>query len=282
MSKRLPYYQSEPAEYLAGDIMYCTYASQGVFTILRALYWQKDCEITLTQAKKRIINAEKELEELVYEGIIKVVNDDIEINFLDEQYAERTKLSKVYSENGLIGAKKRWEKHNKDKGCIANLEKKDSQSIATLEKSDGKSIAFREEKRREEKISTLSKDKEIDFDLFWNKYDKKIGREKTHKKFTALKDSEIKAILAVVDNYVKNTPDLQYRKNPSTWLNGKHWEDEVRVNPFSQIETLDVKRNQNHLKAQNYLVLKQKEYLDNGVEWTNELGGKFYKEGLAL
>lgn len=69
MSKRLPYYQSEPAEYLAGDIMFCSYAAQGVFTIIRALYWQRDCELTLSQVKKRCKGADDLIQELPTHGL---------------------------------------------------------------------------------------------------------------------------------------------------------------------------------------------------------------------
>lgn len=71
MSKRLPYFQFEPAEWLAGDIMFCTLQAQGLFTTLKALYWQKDCDLLLEQAIKRLKN-EDLFEELIYEKIIKI------------------------------------------------------------------------------------------------------------------------------------------------------------------------------------------------------------------
>jgi hypothetical protein len=33
--------------------------------------------------------------------------------------------------------------------------------------------------------------------------------------------------LRVVNDYVKSTPDKQFRKDPTTYLNGKHWKDEI-------------------------------------------------------
>ena len=141
MSKRLPYYQSEPAEYLAGDIMYCSYSAHGVFTIIRALYWQKDCELTLTQAKKRLKGSDEFIDELINEGIIKVNDDNISINFLDEQFEKASGQSKANSENGKKGAAKRWAKKGKD-----------SESIATPSKKDSESIALREDKIKEEEI----------------------------------------------------------------------------------------------------------------------------------
>ncbi|WP_428743212.1 hypothetical protein [Tenacibaculum sp.] len=102
MSKRLPYYQSEPAEYLAGDIMFCSYAAQGVFTIIRALYWQRDCELTLSQVKKRCKGADDLIQELIDEKIIKVSGDTISISFLDEQFEKAVETS----ENNSLAGKK--------------------------------------------------------------------------------------------------------------------------------------------------------------------------------
>lgn len=113
MSKRLPYYQSEPAEYLAGDIMFCSYAAQGVFSIIRALYWQKDCDLTLGQVKRRCKGADELINELIDEDIIKINGQAINIDFLDEQFHKATNRAKTNSENGKKGAAARW-KNSKD------------------------------------------------------------------------------------------------------------------------------------------------------------------------
>lgn len=67
------------------------------------------------------------------------------------------------------------------------------------------------------------------FDQFWDKYDKKVGRKKALQKWMKLKESDIDKILGVVDDYVKSTPDVKFRKQPLTWLNGEHWNDEIQV-----------------------------------------------------
>ena len=33
----------------------------------------------------------------------------------------------------------------------------------------------------------------------------------------------------VVVSYVLSTPDVKFRKNPLTWLNGKCWNDEISI-----------------------------------------------------
>lgn len=141
MSKRLPYFQFEPAEYLAGDIMACSYAAQGMFNNICALYWQKDCELKYSQTIKRFGNEEL-IKELISENIIKSKNDKITINFLNEQYAKATIKSVINSDNGKKGAAKRWQK---DSEAIATPLKTDSEL-------DSEIIALREDKIIEDKI----------------------------------------------------------------------------------------------------------------------------------
>lgn len=67
------------------------------------------------------------------------------------------------------------------------------------------------------------------FEQWWNLYDKKVGKAKTLQKWQRLKGSERDKCLEVVKDYVKATPEEKYRKHPLTYLNGKHWEDELNV-----------------------------------------------------
>lgn len=69
--------------------------------------------------------------------------------------------------------------------------------------------------------------KEAGFELFWEIYDKKVGKKKTFQKWMRLSVAEHKQIIDQVPLYVRHTPDKKYRKNPLTYLNGEHWEDEI-------------------------------------------------------
>lgn len=76
------------------------------------------------------------------------------------------------------------------------------------------------------KDSKGKESKEESFERFWNLYDKKKDRVKCLKAFEKI-DIEIEVILKSVSEYVNSTPELKYRKNPLTWLNGRCWEDEL-------------------------------------------------------
>lgn len=112
MAKELPFFKFEPAEYLTGDISFCSLAAQGLFTILCSYYWQRSCNLTKDQFLKRINNP-KEFNELVDENVIKVIENNIKINFLDIQFKEATNQSKTNSINGSKGGRPKKQNRNK-------------------------------------------------------------------------------------------------------------------------------------------------------------------------
>lgn len=78
--------------------------------------------------------------------------------------------------------------------------------------------------------SEMSKESKIVlFDSWWNLYKKKVGRDKSLKKWITLSFDEINKCLDVVTAYEKSNPDKQFQKDPTTYLNGKHWEDEIII-----------------------------------------------------
>ncbi len=78
--------------------------------------------------------------------------------------------------------------------------------------------------------SSINDSISIEFEKFWNMYDKKSGRKKCLPKWKKLKDVDKEKIFQTLPTYIKSTPDKQYRKNPSTYLNNESWNDEVVIN----------------------------------------------------
>ena len=138
MAKELPYFQFEPAEYLTGDIQFCSLEAQGLFNNIISMYWQRQCELTLTKVERKFKQYFNALNELIYEGIIKVDGDLIHIEFLDRQYTDRLESKKRLSEAGRKGAKIK-----KDK---ATLKPPLSEASTTLKQPD----KIRRDKKREE------------------------------------------------------------------------------------------------------------------------------------
>lgn len=87
-----------------------------------------------------------------------------------------------------------------------------------------------EEDRIEKEKGRCQKDDSLhSFQIWWNVYDKKTGKEKTFAKWKKLKQENQLKCLEVVEKYVRITPDKKFRKNPTTYLNGSHWQDEIEI-----------------------------------------------------
>jgi hypothetical protein len=68
--------------------------------------------------------------------------------------------------------------------------------------------------------------KEHLFEKFWEVYNKKVGTKDSKTKFIKLSMKEIDKIFETLPFYLKSTPDIKFRKNPTTYLNQRTWEDE--------------------------------------------------------
>ena len=79
-----------------------------------------------------------------------------------------------------------------------------------------------------------TKDKEESFESWWKSYGKKGNRKTSLKRWKALNDNQRQRCLEVVGDYVKSTPDKQYRKNGEAYLNQECWEDEIEVKQEEQ------------------------------------------------
>lgn len=131
----LPYFKFFISKWSTGNIQQCSHASQGLFINLCVLYWGQRGELYLSKMQKRFPRKQKQFAELVSEDVIKIIEDEIEISFLDEQLQE---LGYV-SERNRNNAFKRWNPTKED-------------ATASDSQCDGNANAMPiEEKRKEEK-----------------------------------------------------------------------------------------------------------------------------------
>lgn len=143
MSKKLPYFQFEPAEYLTGNIQFCSLAAQGLFVNIQSIYWQRDCNLTVDHLN-RLFKEPELIDQLVKENIIKVSGKSIKIGFLDIQFEEITERKNRLSIAGKKGA--RAKKHK------ATLKPPLSDAEATLKQPD----KIKEDKIREDILNNYT------------------------------------------------------------------------------------------------------------------------------
>jgi len=156
MAKELPYFKFEPAEYLTKDISFCSLSAQGLFVNICCYYWQRGCSLTKEQLLRRL-NYENELSELVSEGVIDLIENDISIKFLDNQLNEVEKTSVKNKVNG-------------SKGGRPKKNPNETQTKPTLNPSDNpnetQTKGIREDKIREEEKKENKKDPPLAFSFF--------------------------------------------------------------------------------------------------------------------
>lgn len=107
---KLPYFKFFPAEWAAGDISFAPLPIQGAFINICGYYWQRDCKLTMPKLQQRFPNLpDKILNDLLHEyRVLKIKNDRIIIEFLDEQFGLRVDEVETKSRAGQLGAKARW------------------------------------------------------------------------------------------------------------------------------------------------------------------------------
>lgn len=86
-----------------------------------------------------------------------------------------------------------------------------------------------------EKPETLTST-DTSFEIFWGRYDKKVGKDITKIAWSKLRATDHKDIMNHLEDYVKSTPEKQFRKDPINYLKDKVWQDEVveRVSSVSK------------------------------------------------
>lgn len=71
---------------------------------------------------------------------------------------------------------------------------------------------------------------ESDFDIFWNAYPRKVGKQKAFEAFRKVTVS-LKTLLVAIEAQKKSAQwskdNGQFIPHPATWLNGKRWEDQL-------------------------------------------------------
>ena len=79
----------------------------------------------------------------------------------------------------------------------------------------------------QEQVSSEPKDMDMEgFERFWEEYGRKVGRAMAIKAWGKLTKEERKLALSTVGDYVLLTPEVKFRKHPSTWLNQRCFEDD--------------------------------------------------------
>ncbi len=90
----------------------------------------------------------------------------------------------------------------------------------------------KEQDKDKDKDKEQDKDKD-GFELFWNKYGKKIGKPKTEKEWSKISSADKELIMKNLDAYCQR--EVKFRKDPERYLKHKTWEDQIVDNSNSNL-----------------------------------------------
>ena len=145
------------------------------------------------------------------EAKVNVIVNNYDLFILDDEH-NFFSIKQIYylqpyiekTERARNAAQKRW-----------NLVNKDTNAMQMHSKCNANAMQIKESKVKEIKEKEIN----IDFEWFWNNYDKKVGvKEKLKKKWNNLTDEERQNAMNYIDLYKQSVPDKQFRKNPETFL----------------------------------------------------------------
>ena len=232
MAKEIPFFKFYVGEWANGDITCESFEAQGVFINICSVYWTKEGSLSERFVRKRFPS--EIIDELIESEVLKIEEEEVSINFLDEQLNECIGIRKQASAAGKASAAKRAAaKKQREEAELSANDKQDfndrSTTVQPIREEKRREEEIREDKKRELNAANAEKDSELEalFFNFWENYDKKKSKEKAKKAFFRLKKEEIKTIFETLPAYIRSTPDKKFRKDPITYLNQKSFNDEI-------------------------------------------------------
>ena len=115
---------------------------------------------------------------------------------------------------------------NKGKSCFKHYSEPSRKKEGNLPEKRN------EPSRKKEHKDTINKQETINgqFLEFWTVYDLKKKRKRSLSLWLGLSDEDRKQILKILPSYIKQyASDNTYQPHPSTFLNGRLWEDEITI-----------------------------------------------------
>jgi len=232
-----PFYINQYQGLLAGY----SFLEKGAFIALLCVYLSEDGKIPADAAKLfRMAGAFSEEEQ----SALSTIKDEV-IRIGAEIIKSQKKIREKSRDKASKAAKHRWSKGNAS--SIASSIQQAMLEECHTETEKETETEIKKEIEKEKKLLLESQ-----FESFWNLYDKKKSRPDAEKKFkAALSKDSFENIIAGLEKYVMaRSPDSQYWKNPSTWLNQECWKDDYsQVTRPTQFANKEVQRQQNNIEA---------------------------------
>lgn len=221
-----------------GETVYCIeqkYGNDGYATwvkILRQLAVTEYHYLNLSKHSSMMFLAAKCKIEV--EKLTSIINDLVEFGDFDRELWEHNQI--VYCEKFNLSIQDAYIKRNSKLLLKPSLfQHLLSFGILKPSKSSTKGSDNPQRKEKNIKIDNIKENENEIFDAetyptfndFWISYDKKVDRELSQKKWEKLTQAEKEKTMHHIEHYKQIQPDSKFRKNPSTYLNQKTFNDPI-------------------------------------------------------
>jgi cell fate (sporulation/competence/biofilm development) regulator YlbF (YheA/YmcA/DUF963 family) len=149
-------------------------------------------------------------------SIVTSVINDFDLFVFDAEYFGSLSVQKRIDERDSKSVKARESAH-----------KRWTNANAMQSQCEGNAIKERKGKEINEKKVNKVNIIDQQFEEFWDMYDYKKSRDKAEKAWKTLNQQEKALALQHASVYAQSTPDKQFRKHPTTYLNNKSFNDEI-------------------------------------------------------
>lgn len=104
MAKELPYFKFEPSLWDSGKIQMCSLEAQGLFINICSLYWLRLGDLPERLVLRKLCGGDDTLiYELIENEVLSIINDSINIGFLNNQLKDFQSISKERAKAGQKG-----------------------------------------------------------------------------------------------------------------------------------------------------------------------------------
>lgn len=219
------YYQHSIGDYRR-DTMHLTLLEHGVYRQLLDLYYLDECELDANALRKICARSAEEVQ--AAETVLNEFFVKTETGYKHKRCDAEIAKFHNKSAKAKASADARW---SGNKG-------KNADAMRTHSEGNANHKPITNNHKPITNIKKLLADKssdEVTFDEFYSAYPKKVKRQEAERSWKKLNGTNKKTIM---DDIEKRKAlcwhDKQYIPAPSTYLNGKRWEDEIVANKKSE------------------------------------------------
>ncbi len=168
------------------------------------------------------------IEELLFYKVLKIEQRD-GVDFLYQKRMVRDfEISQLRKTAGKKGGKKSiLSKQNNKQTHKQNPEYENEYEYNIENEYKDKEKGVTGEKTKADEVEVLD---ELDFENVWALYGKKGNKKTSKSRWNKLPLKSKRRAIIHIPEYVKATPDIQYRKNLETYINQEVWNDEILEN----------------------------------------------------